>query len=78
MINDAAFGTTEALLASVGVDGRLVLWSPVDTPDPLELVKVGEEATCLDWGPGRGSLATGSVDGAVQVFDLTIPWSRRP
>lgn len=73
LITDAAFSTTEALLASVGVDGHLVLWSPGDTPDPLERVKVGEEATCLDWGPGGGSLVTGSVDGAVQVFDLTVP-----
>ena len=35
-------------------------------------MKVGEEATCVDWRPDGGSLATGSVDQTVQVLDITV------
>jgi WD40 repeat protein len=77
-ISDAAFSPTGAVIASVGVDGNLVLWSPDDTPDPLERIDVGEEATCVDWGPDGGALATGSVGGAVQVFAVRPgPWRGR-
>jgi WD40 repeat protein len=58
------------LLASAGLDGRVLLWQPANKKEP----KVGSyrfeggEATCLAWSPDDKSLAAGSGTGTVAVF----------
>jgi WD40 repeat protein len=58
------------LLASAGLDGRVLLWQPANKKSP----KVGEfrfddtEATVLAWSPDDKSLAAGSGAGTVAVF----------
>ena len=66
----AAWQARGYLLATAGLDGRIVLWQPANKKEP----RVGSfrfektEATALAWGPDDKSLAAGSGGGTVAVF----------
>ncbi|MEW6155554.1 MAG: hypothetical protein AB1673_16450 [Actinomycetota bacterium] len=64
----AAFSPRGNLLASTGLDGNLVLWSPAATAEPLEIRKVGAELGPVAWGPQGASVAVGGPDGRVSVL----------
>jgi WD40 repeat protein len=65
-----AWQTRGYLLASAGLDGRVMLWQPANKKEP----RIGSfrfeasEATALTWSPDDRSLAAGSGGGTVAVF----------
>lgn len=65
------FSPCGPLLASVGLDGRLVLWDPRDTPDPLERVAVCGELSVLAWSHDGRSVAVGGPSGDVVLVDCS-------
>jgi WD40 repeat protein len=58
------------LLASAGVDGRVLLWQPANKKSPRagEFWFEGAEASSLAWSPDDKSVAAGSGAGAVAVL----------
>lgn len=70
-VTDAAFSPAGPLLASVGADGRLVLWDPAQTSDPLERFELGSPLAALSWCPDGRVLAVGGRDGVVTVLDCS-------
>lgn len=70
-VTDAAFGPVGTLLASVGADGRLVLWDPGETSDPLERVDLGAPLTTLGWSPDGRAVAVGGQDGVLTVVNCS-------
>ena len=58
------------LLASAGLDGRVMLWQPANKKEPRvgSFHFEGSEATALAWSPDDKSLAAGSGAGTVAVF----------
>lgn len=69
-VNDTAF-SAGGLLASVGDDGRVVLWDPAETADPLERIALGAGLAKLSWRPDGRALAVGGTDGAISVLDCS-------
>ncbi len=69
-ISALAYQARGFLLASAGLDGKVLLWQPHNRRNPL----VGEfrfpeaEASVLEWSPNDQNLAAGSGTGAVAVF----------
>ena len=65
-----AFQGRGYLLASAGLDGRVVLWQPANKKEPKigSFHFDGSEATSLAWSPDDKSLAAGSGGGTVAVF----------
>ena len=69
-ISALAYQRRGFLLASVGLDGRVMLWQPTNKKGP----QIGEfkfpegEASVLAWSPDDKSLAGGSGAGAVALF----------
>jgi WD40 repeat protein len=69
-LTSLAYQSRGFLLASAGLDGRVMLWQPANRRGPL----VGEfkfpsgEASIAAWSPDDKSLAAGSGAGAVTVF----------
>jgi WD40 repeat protein len=69
-VSALAYQARGFLLASAGLDGRVVLWQPTNRKGP----RVGEfkfpegESAALAWSPDDKSLAAGSGAGAVAVF----------
>jgi WD40 repeat protein len=66
-----AFQSHGYLLASAGVDGRVILWQPANKKSP----KMGEhrfesEASCLRWSPDDKLLAAGCGSGQLSVFRI--------
>jgi hypothetical protein len=59
------------LLASVGEDGRVVLWDPAETADPLERAALGAGLAKLSWRPDGRALAVGGTDGGISVLDCS-------
>jgi len=70
-VTDAAFAPAGPLLASVGLDGRLVLWDPSATADPLERCDVDGEPAVVSWRPDGRALAVGARNGAFTVLDCS-------
>jgi WD40 repeat protein len=68
---DAAFSPAGTLLASTGLDGRLVLWDAAGTADPLERYEVGGELSTVGWRPDGRALAVGGPGGEVAVVDCS-------
>lgn len=67
----AVFSPHGSLLASVGLDGRLVLWDPAQTPDPLERITLSGELAIVAWDWDGRHLAVGGSNGDVVVVDCT-------
>lgn len=65
-----AYQTKGYLLASAGLDGRVILWQPANkkTPKAGEFQFAGSEASVLAWSPDDKSLAVGSGNGEVAVL----------
>lgn len=69
-VTAVAYQTGGLLLASAGLDGRVVLWQPGNKKGPQvgEFRFEGIEASVIAWSPDDKSLAVGSGAGAVGVF----------
>ena len=67
-VTDAAF-SPGPLLASVGVDGRVALWDPAQTSDPLACLVLAGPLACLSWRPDGRALVAGGREGVVTVLD---------
>jgi WD40 repeat protein len=69
-ISALAYQARGFLLASAGLDGRVLLWQPTNKKDPRvgEFRFPGAEASVLAWSPDDKSLAAGSAAGSVAVF----------
>jgi WD40 repeat protein len=69
-ISALAYQSRGFLLASAGLDGRVLLWQPTNKKGP----QIGEfkfpegEASVLAWSPDDKSLAAGSGAGSVALF----------
>lgn len=72
-VTAAAFSPVGPMLASAGADGRLALWDPAQTADPLERVELGGPLGALAWRPDGRALVTGGRDGLVTVVDCSQP-----
>lgn len=61
------------LLASAGLDGRVILWQPANKKSPKagEFRFEGSEASTLAWSPDDKSLAAGSGDGEVVMLKVS-------
>ncbi len=69
-IVDLAFRPGGALLATAGADGRLVLWDPATTTEPLGQIDLGTELACCAWRPGAGTVVVGTAEGALMGVEL--------
>ena len=67
---DLAFRPGGALLATAGADGRLALWDPATTTEPLGQIDVGMELSCCAWRPGTGTIVVGTAEGAMVAVKL--------
>ncbi len=68
-VADGAFSPTGPLLASVGLDGCLLLWAPGETHDALECCQLAGELSCLAWNSDGLTLAAGGSNGDVHILD---------
>ncbi len=68
-VTAAAFSPVGPLLASTGLDGRVVLWAPGETADPLERLSLCGELSALAWRADGRALAAGGANGEVFVVD---------
>jgi WD40 repeat protein len=66
-LSTLAFQHAGPLLASGGVDGRVVVWQPGKTRQPLTQNVVASGITQLAWSPNDQALAVGSEVGLVLV-----------
>ncbi len=71
-VTGAAYAPIGPLLASVGADGRLVLWDPDQTADPIERIELGGPLGAVAWRPDTSALAAGSRDGLLTVLDCSL------
>jgi WD40 repeat protein len=62
-----AFQHAGPLLASGGIDGRVVVWQPGKTRQPLTQNLLGTGITQVAWSPDDQALAMGSETGTVMV-----------
>jgi WD40 repeat protein len=62
-----AFQRAGPLLASGGLDGRVVVWQPGKTRQPLTQNLLGTGITQVAWSPDDQALAMGSETGTVMV-----------
>lgn len=70
-VTGAEFSPVGPLLASVGADGRLVLWDPAQTGDPLACIELGGPLAGVSWSPDGRSVAAGGRSGVVTVVDCS-------
>jgi hypothetical protein len=69
-LSGLAFQHTGPLLASGGIDGRVVVWQPGQARQPLTQNVFGAGITQLVWSPDDPGLALGSEVGTVAVLRL--------
>ncbi len=67
IIVDLSFHPDSLLLASVGEEGILLLWSKAKKL-AQRLTSVSEGFSCLDWHPSGDKLAAGGQDGKVMIW----------
>ncbi len=58
------------LLASGGLDGRVILWHPGKSEEPLSTVALNSSISQLVWSPDDQALAVGTDGGQVMVMGL--------
>lgn len=69
-IVDLGFRPGGALLATAGADGRLVLWDPTTTTEPLGQIDLGVELAHCAWRPGTGTILVGTAEGILMAVEL--------
>lgn len=70
-IADLAYCPGGTLLATAGADGRLVLWDPGVTPDPVGEVDLAGELSRCAWRPGTGTIVVGTAEGGLVATELS-------
>ncbi|MBX3249097.1 MAG: WD40 repeat domain-containing protein [Myxococcales bacterium] len=65
-----AFKPLEATLAGGTRAGRVLLWSPLRSPEPLAGAEVGAEVTALAWSPSELLIVT-TRTGTVVAYELS-------
>ena len=71
-VKSLSFRPDGAILASVGVDGSIVLWDLVTTLEPPFLPDVSGGVRCAVFSPNNKFLVTGSPTATVALYNLEV------
>ena len=67
----AGYSPAGPLLASVGLDGRVAVWDPGATADPIERAPLAGELAVLAWRPDGRMLGVGGPSGGYWLVDVS-------
>jgi len=67
----ACYSPAGPLLASVGLDGRVAVWDPGATADPIERAPLAGELAVLAWRPDGRMLGVGGPSGGYWLIDVS-------
>jgi WD40 repeat protein len=76
-VKSLSFRPDGAILASVGVDGSIVIWDLATTPERSLLPDVSGPVRCAVFSPNNRFLATGSPSATVALHNFDVALRRR-
>jgi WD40 repeat protein len=71
-VKSLSFRPDGAILASVGLNGSIVIWDLATTPEPPFLPEVSGRVRCAIFSPNNKFLATGSPTATVALYNLDV------